>query len=100
MLDRIWQLRDNLSACDAVYVALAEALRTVLLTGDRKLAGAQEVTAEGSPMQCPSAGKREVAVDERNDARARRLEVASARSGDSEDSSPPVESGAGCLLIP
>ena len=39
LLDRIWQLRDNVSAYDAVYVALAEALRTVLFTGDRKLAG-------------------------------------------------------------
>ena len=42
LLDRIWQLRDNVSAYDAVYVALAEALRTVLLTGDRKLAGAPD----------------------------------------------------------
>ena len=44
LLDRIWQLRDNVSAYDAVYVALAEALRTVLLTGDRKLAGAPDVS--------------------------------------------------------
>ena len=39
-LDRIWHLRDNLTAYDAVYVALAEALSMVLVTGDRKLAGA------------------------------------------------------------
>ena len=39
-LDRIWQLRDNVSAYDAVYVALAEALGAVLVTGDRRLAGA------------------------------------------------------------
>ncbi len=39
-LDRIWELRHNVSAYDAVYVALAEALSTVLLTADRKLAGA------------------------------------------------------------
>ena len=38
-LDRIWQLRDNIAAYDAIYVALAEALSTVLFTGDRKLAG-------------------------------------------------------------
>ena len=38
-LDRIWQLRDNVTAYDAVYVALAEALPAVLFTGDRKLAG-------------------------------------------------------------
>lgn len=36
-LDRIWQLRDNLSAYDAVYVALTEALGAVLITGDRHL---------------------------------------------------------------
>lgn len=36
-LDRIWQLRDNLSAYDAVYVALTEALAAVLVTGDRHL---------------------------------------------------------------
>ena len=39
-LDRIWRLRDNLTAYDAVYVALAEALSTVLVTGDRRLARA------------------------------------------------------------
>ena len=39
-LDRIWQLPDNVSAYDAVYVALAEALGAVLVTGDRRLAGA------------------------------------------------------------
>ncbi len=39
-LDRIWELRQNVSAYDAVYVALAEALSTVLLTADRRLAGA------------------------------------------------------------
>ena len=38
-LDRIWQLRDNVTAYDAVYVALAQALPAVLFTGDRKLAG-------------------------------------------------------------
>ena len=42
LLDRIWQLRENFSAYDAVYVALAQALGTVLLTGDRKLTGAPD----------------------------------------------------------
>ena len=44
-LDRVWQLRANFSAYDAVYVALAEALSTVLVTGDRKLAGAPGTNA-------------------------------------------------------
>lgn len=40
LLRRIWELRDNLSAYDASYVALAEALDTILLTGDERLARA------------------------------------------------------------
>ena len=36
-LDRMWQLRHNVSACDAAYVALTEALSTVLVTGDGHL---------------------------------------------------------------
>ncbi len=42
-LDRVWRLRANVSAYDAVYLALAEALPAVLVTGDRKLAGAPGV---------------------------------------------------------
>ena len=38
LLDRIWQLRSNLTAYDAAYIALAEALRAPLLTRDRRLA--------------------------------------------------------------
>ena len=37
---RIWQLRDNLTAYDASYVALAELLDADLVTTDAKLAGA------------------------------------------------------------
>jgi predicted nucleic acid-binding protein len=38
--DRVWDLRDVLTAYDAVYLALAETLPdAVLLTGDRGLAG-------------------------------------------------------------
>jgi predicted nucleic acid-binding protein len=40
LLTRVWSLRSNLTAYDAVYVALAEALDAVLLTRDRRLAGA------------------------------------------------------------
>jgi predicted nucleic acid-binding protein len=39
-IDRIWELRRSLSAYDAAYVALAEALDAPLLTCDRALARA------------------------------------------------------------
>lgn len=42
LLDRssAWGLRNNLSAYDAIYVCLAEALDATLLTRDRRLAAA------------------------------------------------------------
>jgi predicted nucleic acid-binding protein len=44
LLPRCWELRDNLTAYDASYVALAEALDSVLLTADTRLANAPGVT--------------------------------------------------------
>ncbi len=38
---RVWELRQNLSAYDATYVALAEALDAALLTTDARLAHAR-----------------------------------------------------------
>jgi predicted nucleic acid-binding protein len=38
--DRIWELRHNLTAYDAAYVALAEALEVPLITCDRRLSDA------------------------------------------------------------
>jgi predicted nucleic acid-binding protein len=43
LLRRMWELRENLSAYDATYVALAEALGCPLLTADARLAGATGV---------------------------------------------------------
>src|SRR5271165_5991492 len=40
LIPRVWQLRQNLTAYDAAYVALAEALDAPLLTRDRRLAAA------------------------------------------------------------
>ena len=40
LLPRIWELRDNLTAYDATYVALAEALACDLVTADVRLAQA------------------------------------------------------------
>lgn len=39
LLPRIWGMRENLTAYDAAYVALAEALDAPLLTADLRLAG-------------------------------------------------------------
>jgi predicted nucleic acid-binding protein len=40
LLRRVWALRNNLTAYDAVYVALAEMLDAILLTRDRRIANA------------------------------------------------------------
>ena len=40
LLDRMWELRDNLTAYDAAFVALAEALDVPLVTTDARLAAA------------------------------------------------------------
>lgn len=40
LLQRIWELRNNVTAYDAAYVALAERLNSSLITCDTKLAGA------------------------------------------------------------
>ena len=46
LLPRVWDLRHNLTAYDATYVALAEALDAPLVTRDRRLAGAAGHGAE------------------------------------------------------
>jgi predicted nucleic acid-binding protein len=40
LLKRIWQLRQNLTAYDAAYVALAEELKAPLITRDQRVAAA------------------------------------------------------------
>lgn len=46
LLDRCWELRDNLTTYDAAYVALAEHLEVVLLTADSRLASAPGIRCE------------------------------------------------------
>lgn len=41
LLDRCWELRDNLTIYDAAYVVLAELLDVTLVTADRKLSNAR-----------------------------------------------------------
>jgi len=43
LVDRIWQLRENLSPYDAAYVAAAEGLGCPLVTGDGRIARAPGV---------------------------------------------------------
>ena len=45
LMERIWELKDNLTAYDAAYVALAEALDAPLVTLDARLARAPGVRA-------------------------------------------------------
>jgi predicted nucleic acid-binding protein len=45
LLQRIWRLRQNLTAYDAAYVALAEELQAPLITRDRRIAAAPGHTA-------------------------------------------------------
>jgi len=47
LLGRIWRLRQNLSACDAANVVLAEELNAPLITRDRKLATAPAACGSG-----------------------------------------------------
>ena len=50
LADRIWALRANLTACDAAFVALAEALDApLILTCDARLAKAPGVNTEVYP---------------------------------------------------
>lgn len=46
LIPRAWELRDNLSFYDALYVALAEILEQPLLTFDARLARASGIRAE------------------------------------------------------
>lgn len=46
LLERAWELRNNVRAYDAMYVALAEALEVTLLTRDARLARATGVRCD------------------------------------------------------
>lgn len=50
LVERVWELRHNLTAYDAAYLALAETLGATLLTLDRGLAAVPARTVEVVPV--------------------------------------------------
>ena len=46
LLPRIWELRENITAYDAAYVALAEAIAAPLLMSDARFAAAPRLHCE------------------------------------------------------
>jgi predicted nucleic acid-binding protein len=46
LVPRVWELRGNITAYDATYVAAAELLECPLVTGDRRLARAKGIRCE------------------------------------------------------
>ena len=49
LADRVWALRENLTAYDAVFVALSEALGVPLITCDARLAAAPGIVVDLYP---------------------------------------------------
>lgn len=49
--ERTWELRENFTAYDASYIALAELLDCPLLTGDRKLGGPHRARVAIHPLE-------------------------------------------------
>jgi predicted nucleic acid-binding protein len=46
LLDRMWQLRDNLTGYDAAYVAAAELYECALVTADERLSHTPDLRCE------------------------------------------------------
>jgi predicted nucleic acid-binding protein len=46
LLPRMWELRENVTPCDAAYVALAELTGAILVTGDERIAAAPGIRCE------------------------------------------------------
>jgi predicted nucleic acid-binding protein len=57
MLDRVWELRNNITAYDAVYVALAEVLDTKVVTCDGPFSRARGVAGRVELVQAEPADR-------------------------------------------
>ena len=53
LIQRCWELRDNVTPYDAAYVALAEATSSLLLTADGRLARAPGIRCEVEVLVVP-----------------------------------------------
>jgi hypothetical protein len=63
LLSRCWELRQNLTFYDAAYVALAEALHSTLLTGDRRLARSSGPSCPIETIKSSSARRRSRCIE-------------------------------------
>jgi len=71
LLDRVWELRDNLSAYDASYIALAELLSCNLVTADRRLSRAPGIGCPVTVVPRERTRRRDAGVNQVRRARGR-----------------------------
>jgi predicted nucleic acid-binding protein len=86
MLERVWELRDNVSSYDAIYVALAEHLGCALLTADGRLSRASGIRCAVTSCRADARRERELPALAR--ASARENEAMRASSSSPSSTSP------------
>jgi hypothetical protein len=92
-LTRAWQLRENVTAYDAMYIALAEALEATMITSDPSINEKGEVAFQGNLRRITdTAGRPDCQTPQQRDTHGR--ESFSARAGRSRRSLTPTISRA------